>query len=219
MVGAITDWHLRFGIELHGLRSRFYRVRSAARQPQLYVEREGLDKFVHLSLHKSGQWHLKVKHRGAVIEWSRPKEMVLGYTRAVLIVQPAAVAMEDQSETPPDVALFPMTGGEDRPVHFDVILERPGANMAGWPGKNAMNTVLVGRVPMADGAGTCCVVARQAEMKSGSVTLPRPEPDEVERMRAQIARGDTYMTLFAMQADGAMALIDGRAELATTETP
>jgi hypothetical protein len=163
--------------------------------------------------------HLKVKHRGAVIEWSRPKEMVPGYTHAVLIVQPAAVAVVDQSKMPPDIALVPMKGGEDRPVHFDVILERPGANMASWPGKNATSIVLVGRVPLANGAGTCCVVARQAEMESGSVTLPRPEPDEVERMRAQIARGDTYMTLFAMQADGAMALIDGRAELATTETP
>jgi hypothetical protein len=35
VAGTITDWHLRFGIELGGRRSRFYRVRSAARLPQL----------------------------------------------------------------------------------------------------------------------------------------------------------------------------------------
>ncbi len=222
VVGAVTDWDLRFGIELDGRRSRFYRVRSAAQLPQLYVEREGLDKFVHLSLHTSGQWHLKVKHGGtrSVKGWPQPPEYVLGYTRAVLIVQPAAVAVVDQSEAPPDVVLIPMEASEDLPMHFDVILERPGANMASWPGKNATNTILVGRVPLANGAGTCCVVARQTEMESGQeVKLPRPEPDEIERMRAQIARGDTYLTLFAMQADGAMALIDGRAELATTEKP
>jgi hypothetical protein len=31
---------------------------------------------------------------------------------------------------------------------------------------------------------------------------------------AEIARGDRYMTLFAIPADGAMALIEGRPELA-----
>jgi len=135
-----------------------------------------------------------------------------GFTRALVIVQPEAVAVVDESERPGDVVLIPMNAGED-PVHFDVFLERPGANLASWPGKNAMGTVLVGRGPLAGGAGTCCVVARQADV-SGQATLPRPDPDEVERMKADIARGDRYMTLFAMQPDGAMALIDGRAELA-----
>jgi hypothetical protein len=139
------------------------------------------------------------------------------FTRAVLIVQPAAVATVDQSETPADAVLIPMNAGEDLPVHFDVYLERPGANLASWPGKNAMNTVLVGRGPLADGAGTCCVVARHGDVESGPVTLPAPEPNEVERMRADIARGDRYMTLFAPQADGAMGLIDGRVELNVTE--
>jgi len=210
---ARRDWDLRFGIELGGRRSRLYRVRSAAQQPQLYVEREGLDKVVHVSLHTSGRWHVQVKRRGAVINWSRPAEVTPGFTRALVIIQPEAVAVVDEPERPGDVVLMPMTAGED-PVHFDVYLERPGANLASWPGKNAMGTVLVGRGPLAGGAGTCCVVARRADVESGPVTLPRPDPDEVERMKADIARGDRYMTLFAMQPDGAMALIDGRAELA-----
>jgi hypothetical protein len=216
VAGPVRDWNFRFGIELDGGRSRFYRVRSAARLPQLYVERGGLDKYVHMSLHKSGQWHLKVKHR------HRHQMVATGgdsprFTRAVLIVQPAAVATVDQSETPADAVLIPMNAGEDLPVHFDVYLERPGANLASWPGKNAMNTVLVGRGPLADGAGTCCVVALHGDVESGPVTLPAPEPNEVERMRADIARGDRYMTLFAPQADGAMGLIDGRVELNVTE--
>jgi hypothetical protein len=97
-------------------------------------------------------------------------------------------------------------------VHFDVFMERPGANLTSWPGKNAMGTVLVGRGPLASGAGTCCVVGRARRAGAGHPAAARHRGSRADE--AEIARGDRYMTLFAMPADGAMALIEGRAELA-----
>ena len=53
-------------------------------------------------------------------------------------------------------------------------LERPGANLDGWPGKNADGTTFVGRIELAGGAGTCCVVALQAPLQPGQVELLGP---------------------------------------------
>jgi hypothetical protein len=84
--------HLQFGIEVGGQRSYTWRVRSGAKHPELFVERENLPPAVHLSLHASGQWHMKVRRR-RVHQWRKPAEITPGYTRALAIVQPVAVAM------------------------------------------------------------------------------------------------------------------------------
>jgi hypothetical protein len=57
---------LRFGIEIDGRRSRCWRVRAGAELPELFAEREGLERAWHLSLHSSGQWHMKVKGKAVV---------------------------------------------------------------------------------------------------------------------------------------------------------
>ncbi len=89
-------------------------------------------------------------------------EVVPGYTRAVAIVQPVAVAHRDDP-TSEDVVLVPCRGGAD-PTVFSLFIERPGGNLDGWPGKNAERTTFVGRVALAGGAGICCVVALQAPL-------------------------------------------------------
>src|SRR5512132_1764903 len=84
---------LRFGIEVDGRRSYTWRVRSGAKHPELFVERENLPRAIHLSLHASNRWHMKVRRKQTVLEWDRPAEITPGYTRALSIVQPPAVAM------------------------------------------------------------------------------------------------------------------------------
>jgi hypothetical protein len=84
--------HLQFGIEVGDKRSYTWRVRSGAKHPELFVERENLPPAVHLSLHASGQWHLKVR-RQRVHQWPKPAEITPGYTHALAIVRPAAVAV------------------------------------------------------------------------------------------------------------------------------
>jgi hypothetical protein len=200
---------LRFGILSDGKRSSYWRVRAGVAKPELFLEREGFGKRWHLSLHASGRWHLKEGGRER-ISWARPDEVVPGYTRAVGIVQPVAVAHRDDA-APAGVELVTVPP-EAEPTTFSVFMERPGANTNGWPGKNAMGTAFVGRIPLSGDAGTCCIVAKQEPLVPGQVTLPRPSDTELARMRAVAARGTLLATVVGSLSDGAIGLIDLRAD-------
>ena len=101
---------------------------------------------VHLSLHASGQSHMKLRRR-SVHQWTKPAEITAGYTRALTVVQPVAVAIFALPvPVGPQLLKLP---ADAEPTEFDVWIEHPGANLQSWPGKNADGTVLVGRIPLA----------------------------------------------------------------------
>jgi hypothetical protein len=74
----------------------------------------------------------------------RQSEVVPGYTWAIGIVQSVAVAHYD--EPAPDDAVFIPVSSVSQAVAFSAYLDRPGANLNGWPGKNADGTLFVGQV-------------------------------------------------------------------------
>jgi hypothetical protein len=205
---------LRFGIEVAGQRTYTWRVRSAANSPQLYVERENLAGVTHISLHTSGRWHIKV-HDRKIHQWIRPAEMTPGYTRALVIMQPVAVATI--SLPLPDAQFLNIlkVPADAEPTHFDLFIERPGANLGSWPGQRAMGTTLVGRLPLADGAGTCCVVSRQAPIPPGSMTAERPSQEVFTRMQDAASKGHLYATDIVELEDGTVAQIDLRHAVAS----
>jgi hypothetical protein len=133
-------------------------------KPELFMEREGFGKRWHFSLHASGRWHMK-KGRQERLSRAKPNESFPSYTRAVGIVQPVAVAHREDP-APEGVVLTPVAADAD-PTAFSIFIERPGANLNGWPGKNANGTTFVGRIPLAAGAATCCVVALQEPLQPG----------------------------------------------------
>jgi len=137
---------LRFGITGDGKRSSYWRVRAGMAKPELFLEHEGFGKVWHISLHVSGEWHM-VTRRKERATWDRPGELFPGYTRAVGIVQPVAVAHRE-GPAPADVQLVSVAPDAD-PTTFSLFIERPGANQATWPGKNAEGTTFVGRIPLA----------------------------------------------------------------------
>ena len=107
--------------------------------------------------------------------------------------------------------LVPAPAGAN-PTTFSLFIERPGANLDNsWPGKNADGTTLVGRIPLA-GAGTCCVVALQQPLQPGRADFARPSDDELRWMRDVAARGPLITTIIGELSDGAIALIDLRAD-------
>ena len=206
---------IRFGITVDGQRSSFWRVRAGMKQPELFVEREAYGAKYHFSLHASGQWHMKEsgieRHH-----WAKPAEMVPGYTRAVGIVQPVAVAHRDDP-APENVILVPVAADAD-PTTFSIFIERPGANLNSWPGKNADGTTFVGRIPMAAGAGTCCIVALQEPLQPGQARMPRPSGDELRQMREWAAQGVLSLTIVGDLSDGAISLLDVRADPSVVAT-
>jgi len=95
---------------------------------------------------------------------------------------------------------------------FSLFIERPGANLNGWPGKNADGTAFVGRIPLAAQGGTCCVVAVQQPLEPGRLDLPRPTNDQLRQMRELAVNGTLMTTIIGEFGDGAIALIDLRAD-------
>lgn len=94
-------------------------------KPELFLEHEGFGKVWHISLHASGEWHM-VTGRKERARWDRPAELFPGYTRAVGIVQPVAVAHRE-GPAPADVQLVSVAPDAD-PTTFSLFIERPGAN-------------------------------------------------------------------------------------------
>ena len=97
--------------------------------------------------------------------------MVPGYTRAIGIVQPTAVAHHNEP-APDDVVLIPVSP-ETQAVALSVYFERPGANLNGRPGKNADGTLFVRRMPVAQDTGTCCIIAKHEPLQP-SIPLTGP---------------------------------------------
>jgi hypothetical protein len=210
-IGSMTapSGDLRFGIEVAGRRSYTWHVRSGAHKPELFIDRENLPPKVHLSLHASGEWHLRVRRR-RVHQWRRPAELTPGYTRALAIVQPVTVATIELP-APTDARMLTVAADAE-PTMFDVWIERPGANPQGWPGKNAMGTALVGRIPLAGGAGACCVVSHQTALTPGSATLEAPTEEQRAWMQERASQGRLYGTIIGGLDDGTVVLLDGRYE-------
>ncbi|MEV4807931.1 hypothetical protein AB0K18_48755 [Nonomuraea sp. NPDC049421] len=198
---------LRFGIKVKGLRSRTWRVRSGARKPELFMEREGLEKAGHISLHESGAWHYK-RNKIKSVAWTRPAEIAAGFTRAVLIVQPAAVAMISHPE--PDDAKMIETDEYSDPINFDVFIEQSGVDLSTWPGRTSMGTIFVGRIALANNAGWCSVVARRAPVAIQPFECARPDEATIAKMREHAEQGQLYVTSIHDVSDGAMAFVDGR---------
>lgn len=199
---------IHFGITTGGKRSSYWRVRSGMKRPELFLEREAYGKKWHFSLHASDRWHMK-EGRKERFTWTRPDDVIPGYTRAVGIVQPVAVAHREDP-APDEVVLIPVARDAD-PTTFSLFMERPGADLNGWPGKNADKTTFVGRIPLAAGAGTCCVVAVEQPLQPGRLELPRPSDNELRRMREWAVHGVLVTTIIGELSDGAIALIDLRA--------
>jgi hypothetical protein len=198
-----------FAITSDVKRAAYWRLRAGLKQPELFLEREGYGKKFHFSLHASGQWHMK--DRQERISWARPDEVVAGYTRAVGIVQPVATAVLE--DPPAEETVLAPVPADANPTTFSLFIERPGADLDNsWPGKNADGTTLVGRIPLAAGAGTCCVVALQQPLQPGRADFPRPGDDELRWTRDVAAQGPLITTIIGELSDGAIALIDLRAD-------
>jgi hypothetical protein len=207
---------IRFGITSAGKRSSFWRLRAGVAKPELFLEREDYGKKFHFSLHASGQWHM-VQGGKERISWAKPDEIVPGYIRGFAIVQPVGVAVREDA-APDDVELVQVSPDAEAKT-FSVFFERSGANLDNsWPGKNADGTTLVGRIPLAAGAGTCCVVALDGPVPPGRAEFPRPSEDELRWMRDVAAPGPLITTVIGDLSDGAIALIDLRADESVVAT-
>lgn len=205
---------LLFAITTGGRRSSYWRVRAGAKQPELFIERENFTRHSqwHVSLHASKHWHL-MNRRHEVLSWAQPAEQIPGYTRAIAIV--LSVGVVHRGDVPPSDVKLVRVDEDAEPVVFSVFLERPGANLEGWPCKKTMPTAFIGRFPLAPrspGAGTWCVVAHHDPFNIDHVKMPRPSDSELEWMKGLAEKGELFGTAIGALDDGSMAIVDVRSD-------
>jgi hypothetical protein len=71
---------------------------------------------------------------------------------------------------------------------------------------------------MAAGAGTCCIVALRKPLRPGRAKFHRPSDDELQQMREWAVHGVLVTTIIGDLSDGAIALIDLRADPSVVAT-
>ncbi len=191
-------------------RSSYWRLRAGVAKPELFLEREDYGKKFHVSLHASGQWHM-VEGRKERISWTKPDEFVPGYTRGFGIGAARRCGRPKGCSSGRRRAGCGGAGrrGDDVQRLLRADRRQPGQQLAG---EDADGTTLVGRIPLAAGAGTCCVVALDGPVPPGRAEFPRPSEDELRWMRDVAARGPLITTVIGGLSDGATALIDLRAD-------
>lgn len=198
---------IRFGLgEADGPRSGYWSVEASARG-DVYVTYSDIrgDKS-HVSLHADPEhWHVKVvtgeeetMHR---LPLERPPELVPGYTRALQLRMPSGLVTEGRRPVLKRCN-WVSAPSEPRFVSFDLFLERAGANLSGWPGKNAMGTGFVGRMRLTDG-GTAVVVSHVDTMEAGEATFAKTPELEAALSSSSLS----LLTLRGVNQDGSPWLL------------
>lgn len=198
---------LRFGIIVGGKRARYWRLRSGAHSAELYLEREGSGRHAHLSMHRSGEWHIDVNGVRPV-NWRHPPALAFGQMRALAVVQHIGMAVVDEPAGEP-MTLHAMSPDTDRTIAtgFDVWIEDPGVNHGTWPGRGVAGTALIGRLALAEDRRTVCVVADRVRPDMDALPPMVMTADEAAALRADRVFSFPSVAV-AHDQDGTILLIE-----------
>lgn len=156
----------RFGVRtISGHRAASWKAWAPSEDASdFYVSCRALDGEIKASFHQSGRWHVsftKDFHENAfdveskpptrfLDRWSRPSEVASGVTLALRVVVPwsaATTLVQREADNITWIAPAP----EGYAVEFAVVLTTPECLVSTWPGKNSMNSQLVGSFPLFSG--------------------------------------------------------------------
>jgi hypothetical protein len=209
---------MRFAVRAdHGC-SPHWKVRVGATRSDVYVSKRSTGSIFHVSLHENpDHWHIKGRSRSSGdsqevwLRWDRPNEFAPGFVRALdLTVTPAVIDKPLGHRKQTYWYQFP---GPERWVQFNVWLEHPLANRDdSWPGKRAMGTQLVGRLPLSSG-WTVCVVAHDEPGGTGQANFKTQGLRDLWRTRKQLLGSNgAQVASFHRLDDGSIGIIHGRFE-------
>lgn len=205
----MSDRRYRFCFVTHdGKRSGYWQVEINASTRDIYLQRERPGRVAHVSLHASGQWHLKtLRPRSGNFEWTEPAPVAPGVTRVVEVIVSPRLARHDLSVPAsadalalPEVGLFP---------HVNVVLVSRGADIATWLA-NGPPVATLATLPLVDGS-TCHVLRHDSEVDDlpPIPAMPAPPPNEREAM---LAMPNPSMWLVLDRADGTVVFLDAPVE-------
>lgn len=185
-----------------GLRSTVWRLWSSGPKGDVYLAARTLAQDIKVSFHHSGKWRhaFTEEHVSkptsfvpsgedrAQSKWRRPSEMAPGVTMAFQIIVPASeVTLPAGGTGSPTGSKQSIVRVPAAPIgsatYFTIIFTTRGttaATLPGWPGRRAMDTVLVGRIGLPT-SETVWVVAHEQR-------LPEPQRATLAQRRVHIAR-------------------------------
>jgi len=160
----MADRSVRFVVgtpDLHSL-SWKCRVTRGRDGGEIYLAPREISNDYHVSLHKSGRWHVRVgapeaRALGYSPEelvgptWSRPDDGPPGTTLALRVfVPPAAVSRTHRVRKESSCVFIPPPSSIGSAIEVAVVLTDRAPTAIEWVGRRAMNTKLVGSCQVAD---------------------------------------------------------------------
>lgn len=153
-----------------GQRAATWKCWTPSGKEDVYLTCRELGGALKTSFHESGKWHVAYfegffeesvpeehrTERGRFIDqWIRPKPIAPGVTLAFRIVTPWS-SVTARGEGSASIVSVPPPA-EGRAIEFDIFLIDSTTSMTGWPGKNKMNTRLIGSYELPSGNSVCVV--------------------------------------------------------------
>lgn len=218
---------LRFGVrDVCGNRASTWKLfaQTGVGKQDVYLTCRSLRGALKASMHDSGDWHIRFyrrylkdnleedhpKHEDPYLDrWPRPAEFAPGMTLAYRIVVPTAGLNIAIKEPAPSSIIWIPAAPENKAVEIDIILAAPDVTCSHWPGRNSMETQLVGRLTL-DSGDTVWAVHRvveipQLDVSGGKATWFNGK--SLEDLRHESAES-VRVIVFGDSEDGSRVAID-----------
>lgn len=211
---------LRFGVfDGAGLRAATWKCWSPAGKEDVYLSCREMRGALKASLHESGNWHFAYDDRffeesvhpedktekGRFIDkWHVPKAIAPGVLLAFRIVTPWTSVSTPHTDMP-NVFRVPKPA-EGKAIEFDLFFVEPTTAVTGWPGKNKMNTSLVGSYMLPSGRSVWVVYW---EIPMPKLPPMQSQPKFFDGKTFDDLKGDDLRLLaFGDEPDGSKVIYD-----------
>lgn len=181
----MPEHHLRFAVRSQdGSTSDIWKCWTIAGNGKrdVYLTSRPLGQSLKLSLHEGGRWHVGFHaHKKDEIfssdsmptsrflgAWERPDANSAPWVLAARVHFPWSSPSSPARNASEDICWI-TCAPKGKMVEVAIFLINVPIAISDWPGKRAMNTGLVGRIPL-DGGGEVVIVSRIVEMPSDSST-------------------------------------------------
>lgn len=203
---------LRIAVRKGDLRSRYWKVRSSASRPEVFVSPEGLGRWLHISAHENTDyWQFTVTDAGTRHRqtWSST-EREPGIVRILMLEVRPAIVRHPAEPAPKDVLWIgsDMDGGT---VLVELFLVGAGRDDSSTHlGAAGTGSIIGAGLRLTDGS-TAIVVASDVLAGTTTMTVPRRvlTPDQIREMRETVASGNLGMMAFGSLVDGSLLVMDG----------
>jgi hypothetical protein len=215
---------IRFGVYDGGAkRAATWRCwsRTGVGKNDLYLSCREIGGALKVSLHESGQWHVAyfqeffdknvedsdlIKKGRFIDRWSPPAEIAPGVTLAFGIVTPWSSVTASIDDADARRIHWIPSAPEGHALEIAIVLTRSGTSVSGWPGRQTMNTELVGSIEL-DSGDSVWIVYREIDMPDLSTVKGTPRYYK-GRSEEDLRCGSFRVLLLGIESDGSRVLYD-----------